>query len=97
MARKEGPKKKSAKKKSAKKTTAKKKTAKKKVRKVIDEPLKTVFYKQGDLIEGFEILEEASNRTKKKDPMAFDIQWEIDDSFITLHIIGGVSLEKKKK
>ena len=49
-----------AKKKAAKKKAAtKKKAAKKRPTKVIDEPEKTVFYKQGDLIDGFEILKEA--------------------------------------
>lgn len=84
----------------AKKKAVKKKAAKKaapKKRKVIDEPLKTVLYKQGDLIENFEILEEADKRTKKKDPMPFDIQWETAEATITLHILGGVKLEKKKK
>jgi hypothetical protein len=80
-----------------KKSAAKKKVAKRKAKKVIDEPLKTVVYKQGDLIDGFEILEEAAARTKKKDPMPFDIEWETKDSTITLHILGGVSLDKKKK
>lgn len=81
----------------AKKKASKKKAAKKKPTKVVDEPLKTVFYKQGDLIDGFEILEEAAARTKKKDPMPFDIRWEAAEQEITLHILGGVSLEKKKK
>jgi hypothetical protein len=40
--------------------------------------LKTVLYKKGELLSGFEILEEAAARTKKKDPMPFDIQWETD-------------------
>jgi hypothetical protein len=80
-----------------KKAAPKKKTAKKKAPKVIDEPLKTVVYKQGDLIDGFEILEEAAARTKKKDPMPFDIEWETADSKITLHILGGVTLTKNKK
>jgi hypothetical protein len=87
-----------AKKKAAKKKAAtKKKAAKKRPTKVIDEPAKTVFYKQGDLIDGFEILEEAAARSKKKDPMPFDIKWETSDSEITLHILGAVTLEKKKK
>ena len=87
-----------AKKKAAKKkATTKKKTAKKRPTKVIDEPAKTVFYKQGDLIDGFDILEEASARSKKKDPMPFDIKWETSDADITLHILGAVALEKKKK
>jgi hypothetical protein len=87
-----------AKKKAApKKKAAKKKSVKKKAAKVIDEPLKTVFYKQGDLIEGFEILEEAAARTKKNDPMPFDLQWETQDAHITLHILGPVTLDKKKK
>ena len=90
-------KKKASNKQPAKKKTAKKKGAKKKATKVVDEPLKTVLYKQGDLIEGFEILEEAAARTKKKDPMPFDIRWEAAEQEITLHIFGGVSLEKKKK
>ena len=64
---------------------------------VIDEPVQTVVYKLGDLIEGFEILEAAAARTKKKDPMPFDIQWETDDSQITLHVLGGVALTKTKK
>ena len=80
-----------------KKAATKKKAAKKKITKVIDEPLKSVYYKQGDLIDGFEILEEAAARTKKKDPMPFDIKWETADAEITLHILGGVALEKKKK
>ena len=79
------------------KAAPKKKAAKKKPGKVIDEPLKTVVYKQGDLIDGFEILEEAAARTKKKDPMPFDIEWETKDSTITLHILGAVTLDKKKK
>ena len=92
-----------AKKKAAKKKTApgkkaaKKPAAKKKPTKVIDEPAKTVYYKQGDLIDGFEILEEAAARTKKKDPMPFDIQWETSEAEITLHILGAVTLDKKKK
>jgi hypothetical protein len=88
-----------AKKKAAKKKTpAKKNTpAKKKVTKVIDEPIKQVFYKQGELIDGFEILEEAADRSKKKDPMPFDLQWETQDSIVILHILGAISLEKKKK
>ena len=87
-----------AKKKAAKKKTAtKKKAAKKKPTRVIDEPAKTVFYKQGDLIDGFEILEEAAARTKKKDPMPFDIKWETAESEITLHILGAISLDRKKK
>jgi hypothetical protein len=87
-----------AKKKAAKKeSSTKKKAAKKRPTKVIDEPVKTVFYKQGDLIDGFEILEEAAGRTKKKDPMPFDIKWETSDAEITLHILGAVTLEKKKK
>lgn len=81
----------------AKKKPAKKNTAKKKLEKVIDEPVKSVFYKQGDLIDGFDILEEAAARTKKKDPMPFDIKWETAEGEITLHILGGVELEKKKK
>lgn len=80
-----------------KKAAPKKKSAKKRPTKVIDEPAKTVFYKQGDLIDGFEILEEAASRTKKKDPMPFDIKWETNDSEITLHILGAIGLEKKKK
>lgn len=89
-----------AKKKAAKKKTAKKAASKKsspKKRKVIDEPLKTVLYKQGELIENFEILEEADKRTKAKDPMPFDIQWETAEGTVTLHILGGVKLEKSKK
>jgi hypothetical protein len=86
-----------AKKKAAKKKSATKKSAKKKPRKVIDEPAKTVFYKQGDLIDGFEILEEAAARTKKKDPMPFDIKWETTEAEITLHILGAISLDRKKK
>lgn len=82
---------------STKKKAAKKKTSKKKPRKVIDEPLKTVLYKQGDLIEGFDIIEEAAARSKKKDPMPFDIQWETADSLITLHVLGAITLDKKKK
>jgi hypothetical protein len=81
------------------KAAAKKKTTKKKAapKKVIDEPLKTVLYKQGDLIENFEILEEADKRTKAKKPMPFDIQWETAEGTVTLHILGGVKLEKSKK
>ena len=90
-------KKKAAGKKAAHKKATKKKGTKKKATKVVDEPLKTVLYKQGDLIDGFEILEEAAARTKKKDPMPFDIRWEAAEHEITLHILGGVSLEKKKK
>ena len=87
-----------AKKKAApKKKAANKKSAKKKATKVIDEPLKTVVYKQGDMIDGFEILEEAAARTKKKDPMPFDIEWETAEARITLHILGGVALTKSKK
>jgi hypothetical protein len=87
-----------AKKKAAKKKTAtKKKAAKKRPTKVIDEPAKTVYYKQGDLIDGFEVLEEAAARSKKKDPMPFDIQWETSEAEITLHILGPVTLDKKKK
>jgi hypothetical protein len=87
-----------AKKKAAKKKTAtKKKAAKKRPTKVIDEPAKTVYYKQGDLIDGFEVLEEAAARSKKKDPMPFDIQWETSEAEITLHILGPVALDKKKK
>ena len=87
-----------AKKKATKKKTAsKKKAAKKKPTKVIDEPAKTVFYKQGDLIDGFEILEEAAARTKKKDPMPFDIKWETSDAEITLHVLGAITLDKTKK
>jgi hypothetical protein len=59
--------------------------------------LKTVLYKKGELLSGFEILEEAAARTKKKDPMPFDIQWETDEEEINLHIAGAVSLERKKK
>ena len=84
-----------AKKKDAKKKSAKNAPARKK--KAIDEPLKTVLYKQGDLIENFEILEEADKRTKGNDPMPFDIQWETAEATITLHILGGVKLEKTKK
>lgn len=90
-----------------KKAAAKKKTlslkksngkaTSKKRPKVIDEPVQTVVYKLGDLIDGFEILEAAAARTKKKDPMPFDIQWETDDSKITLHVLGGVALTKSKK
>lgn len=88
-----------AKKKAApkKKVASKKQPAKKKPTKVIDEPLKSVFYKQGDLIDNFDILEEAAARTKKKDPMPFDMKWETADEVITLHIFGGVALERKKK
>ena len=86
-----------AKKKAAKKAAPKKKAAKKKIKKVIDEPLKTVIYKQGDLIEGYKILEEAAARTKKKDPMPFDIEWTTAEGTITLHILGGVALTKSKK
>ena len=93
MAKKNAAKKKTA----TKKKAAKKTPAKKRPTKVIDEPAKTVYYKQGDLIDGFEILEEAAARTKKKDPMPFDIQWETSDAEITLHILGAVTLEKKKK
>jgi hypothetical protein len=81
----------------ARKKSTKKKAAKKKPNKVVDEPLKTVLYKKGELLSGFEILEEAAARTKKKDPMPFDIQWETDEEEITLHIAGAVSLERKKK
>jgi hypothetical protein len=56
-----------------------------------------VLYKKGELLSGFEILEEAAARTKKKDPMPFDIQWETDEEEINLHIAGAVSLERKKK
>lgn len=80
-----------------KKTAPKKKAAKKKATKVIDEPLKTVYYKQGDLIEGFDVLEEAAARSKKKDPMPFDIEWETADEKIVLHILGAVTLTKSKK
>ena len=90
-------KKKAAKKKTATKKAAKKSATKKKPTKVIDEPAKTVYYKQGDLIDGFEVLEEAAARTKKKDPMPFDIQWETSEAEITLHILGAVTLDKKKK
>ena len=86
-----------AKKKAAKKAAPKKKTTKKKIKKVIDEPLKTVVYKQGDLIEGFKILEEAAARTKKKDPMPFDIEWTTAEGTVKLHILGGVELTKSKK
>ena len=88
-----------AKKKAAPKKKAVKKPASKKktVKKVIDEPVKTVVYKLGDLIDGFEILEEASARTKKKDPMPFDIEWESKEGKITLHILGGVALTRSKK
>jgi hypothetical protein len=90
--------KKAAKKKNATtRKAAKKPAAKKKPTKVIDEPAKTVFYKQGDLIDGFEVLEEAAARTKKKDPMPFDIKWETSEAEITLHILGAVTLEKKGK
>ena len=91
-------KKKAAKKKNTvKKSAAKKKASTKRPTKVIDEPAKTVFYKQGDLIDGFEVLEEAAARSKKKDPMPFDIQWETAEAEITLHILGDISLDKKKK
>lgn len=92
-------KKKAAKKKAAKKPAKKPgtKSAPKKKMKVIDEPLKTVLYKQGELIENFDILEEADKRTKAKDPMPFDIQWETAEGTVTLHILGGVKLEKSKK
>ena len=86
-----------AKKKAAPKKKTLKKAGKKKPAKVIDEPLKTVVYKLGDLIDGVDILNEAAARTKKKDPMPFDIEWETKDSKITLHILGGVSLTKSKK
>jgi len=88
-----------AKKKAApKKKAAKKAPSKKKaIKKVIDEPVKTVVYKLGDLIDGFEILEEAAARAKKKDPMPFDIEWESKEGKITLHILGGVALTKSKK
>lgn len=81
----------------AKKKTIKKQAVKKKSTKVIDDPLKSVYYKKGELIEGFDVLEEAAARTKKKDPMPFDINWETADEQITLHILGEVALEKKKK
>ena len=87
----------SASKKAAPKKKASAKKSAKRPTKVIDVPLKTVYYKQGELIDGFEILEEASARTKKKDPIPFDISWETDDATITLHILGGVTLEKKKR
>ena len=90
-------KKKAAKHKPATKQAATKSATKKKPTKVIDEPAKTVYYKQGDLIDGFEVLEEAAARTKKKDPMPFDIQWETSEAEITLHILGAVTLDKKKK
>jgi len=96
MAKKKAAKKKAAKKSTPKKSPSKKPPAKKPT-KVIDEPLKTVLYKQGDLIEGFDIIEEAATRSKKKDPMPFDIQWETEGSLITLHILGAITLEKKKK
>ena len=80
-----------------KKSAAKGKGSTKARPKVIDEPVQTVVYKLGDLIDGFEILEAAAARTKKKDPMPFDLQWETDDSLITLHVLGGVALTKKKK
>ena len=86
-----------AKKKAAKKTAKKsapKKSAKKKTN---DEPVQTVVYKLGDMISGFEIIDAAAERTKKKDPMPFDIEWETEDEKITLHILGGVSLTRKKK
>ncbi len=86
-----------AKKKAATKKKAVKKKVAKKIKKVIDEPLKSVFYKQGELIDGYEIIEEAAARSKKKDPMPFDIQWETAEAQITLHILGGIALEKKKK
>lgn len=86
-----------AKKKAATKKKAVKKKVAKKIKKVIDEPLKSVFYKQGELIDGYEIIEEAAARSKKKDPMPFDIQWETADAQITLHILGAIALEKKKK
>ena len=89
--------KKSAKKKAApKKKTAKKKTTTNKA-KVIDEPLNIVYYKQGDLIDNYEILEEAAARTKKKNPMPFDIKWQTKEAEITLHILGGIALEKKAR
>jgi len=76
-----------AKKKAAKKKTAtKKKAAKKKPTRVIDEPAKTVFYKQGDLIDGFEILEEAAARTKKK-ALAASSTIDIANSLLDLRII----------
>lgn len=84
----------------AKKKTAKKspsKTRKTSVKKVVDEPVQTAYYKLGDMISGFEILETADARTKKKDPMPFDLQWETDNEVITLHILGEVSLTKTKK
>ena len=81
------------KKKSAKKAPSKKKA----IKKVIDEPVQTVVYKLGDLIDGFEILEEAAARAKKKDPMPFDIEWESKEGKITLHILGGVALTRSKK
>jgi hypothetical protein len=80
-----------------KKAASKKNAAGKSRPRVIDEPVQTVVYKLGDLIEGFEILEAAAARTKKKDPMPFDIQWETDDSKITLHVMGAVALTKTKK
>lgn len=64
---------------------------------VIDEPVQTVVYKLGDMIDGYEILEAAAARTKKKDPMPFDIEWETDEAKITLHVLGGVALTKTKK
>ena len=84
-------------KKSSKKKAAPKKKAAKKKSKVIDEPLNIVYYRQGELIDNFEILEEAAARTKKKDPMPFDIKWQTKEAEITLHILGGIALEKKAR
>lgn len=98
MAKKKSPpKKKTAKKKSATKKSPPKKSAGKKPTKVIDEPLNIVYYKQGDLIDNFELLEEAAARSKKKEPMPFAIQWETDSEEITLQIFGEIALERKKK
>ena len=55
----------SASKKAAPKKKASAKKSAKRPTKVIDVPLKTVYYKQGELIDGFEILEEASAGTFK--------------------------------
>ena len=82
----------------AKKKAAKKAAPKKRVKKkASDEPVQTVVYKLGDMISGFEIIDAAADRTKKKDPMPFDIEWETADEKITLHILGGVALTRKKR
>jgi hypothetical protein len=83
--------------KAAKKAAPKKKAAKKKIKKVIDEPLKTVIYKQGDLIDGYKILEEAAARTKRRPDAVRSLNGRPQKVTITLHILGGVALTKSKK